>query len=129
MTRALLVISALSAVVGAIATTGCRGGQMEEAYVTYTGGYAPRGHAAILNHNCGSCHTIPGVRGAFGMVGPPLLAFGRRTYIAGRLPNNPENLERWLRNPQQVEPGTAMPDLGLGKGEARDVAAYLYTLR
>ena len=55
--------------------------------------------------------------------------FSRRTMIAGELPNSPDNLVRWIKDPELVEPGTAMPDLGLTDSEARDVAAYLYTLR
>jgi cytochrome c1 len=79
--------------------------------------------------NCGSCHTIPGIQGARGAVGPPLYFFSRRTMIAGELPNTPENLVHWIRSPQSVIPGNAMPDLGLTDTQARDVAAYLYTLR
>jgi cytochrome c1 len=45
--------------------------------------------------------------------------------LAGRLPNGPENLERWLRGPQAVKPGSAMPDLGVTERDARDIAAYL----
>jgi hypothetical protein len=63
------------------------------------------------------------------MVGPPLSNFALRAYIAGQLPNQPENLLRWLQDPQEVEPGTAMPNLGVGLSVARDMAAYLYTLR
>jgi cytochrome c1 len=63
------------------------------------------------------------------MVGPPLTQFGLRAYIAGQLPNQPDNLLRWLQDPQGVEPGTAMPNLGVGPAAARDMAAYLYTLR
>lgn len=98
-------------------------------YRIATGGVAQRGHGVILDKHCGSCHTIPGVSGATGVVGPPLMFFGRRTFIAGQLPNNPENLVRWIRNPQSVEADTAMPDLGLTDQQARDVVAYLYQLR
>lgn len=49
--------------------------------------------------------------------------------IAGELPNTPDNLVRWIKDPKLVEPGTAMPDLGLSDEQARDVAAYLYTLQ
>jgi cytochrome c1 len=63
------------------------------------------------------------------MVGPPLTSWSRRTFIAGEVPNTPDNLVRWLRNPRAIEPGTAMPALGLDDRQARDVAAYLYTLR
>ncbi len=99
------------------------------AYSIPTGGTAANGAKVILSKNCGSCHTIPGIRGAQGLVGPPLFFFSRRTYIAGELPNTPDNLVRWVRSPQSVEPKTAMPDLGLTEQQARDVAAYLYTLR
>jgi cytochrome c1 len=78
--------------------------------------------------NCGACHTIPGIDGARGQVGPPLMYFSHRTFIAGELPNKPENLVRWVTSPQAVEPHTAMPNLGLTNQQARDVAAYLYTL-
>jgi len=98
-------------------------------YTARTGGVAQRGENVILDKNCGSCHTIPGVSGAHGLVGPPLVFFGRRTFIAGQLPNNPTNLVRWIRAPQSVEADTAMPNLGLTEQQARDVAAYLYELR
>lgn len=61
-------------------------------------------------------------------VGPPLMEWARRGYVAGRLPNAPENLVAWLRDPQAISPGSAMPNLGLTAAEARDAAAYLYTL-
>jgi cytochrome c len=73
--------------------------------------------------------VIPGVAEAKGTVGPPLLEFGNRLYISGSLQNSPENLFRWIREPQQVEAGTAMPNLGVTKEQAMDIAAYLYTLR
>jgi cytochrome c len=84
---------------------------------------------AIEQYGCGSCHVIPGVRGADGTVGPPLTDFSHRGYIAGELPNNGDNLIRWIMDPQEVEPGTAMPDLDIGEATARDIAAYLFTLR
>jgi cytochrome c1 len=62
-------------------------------------------------------------------VGPPLDRYGRRVYIVGRLPNTPENLTAWLRTPQRYEPGGAMPNLDVTERDARDIAAYLYTLR
>jgi cytochrome c len=92
------------------------------------GGNPSRGVAALGRFGCGSCHTIPGVRGADGKVGPPLEDWSERGYIAGELPNNAANLIRWIMDPQGVEPGTAMPNLGVGEEQARDVAAYLFTL-
>jgi cytochrome c len=93
------------------------------------GGSAQRGQAVIAAYHCGACHAIPGVRGAEGVVAAPLTRFALRSYIGGELPNTPENLVRWIENPRAVEPHTAMPAVGLSASEARDVAAYLYTLR
>jgi cytochrome c len=91
-------------------------------------GHPDRGAELIARYGCGSCHTIPGVDRANGLVGPPLTRFGARSYIAGELPNNADNLQRWIFDPQSVEPGTAMPDLGVDAIDAQDIAAYLYTL-
>jgi cytochrome c1 len=93
------------------------------------GGDPEQGRAAARVYGCGSCHVIPGVPGARGVVGAPLGEFARRKYIAGNLPNTPENLVAWLRNPQAVEPGTAMPNLNVSESDARNLAAYLATLR
>ena len=92
-------------------------------------GDAERGRAALTAYGCGSCHTIPGVAGARSMVGPPLTDFGVREYIAGQLVNTPDNLVRWIADPQSIEPGTVMPDLGVAPQQALDMAAYLHTLR
>jgi cytochrome c2 len=108
---------------------GCTGETETRAPYRVAVGDSHNGSDAIRAIGCGSCHTIPGIRGADGMVGPPLVSWSRRTYIGGQLPNTPANLVRWLRNPREVEPGTAMPVLGLDERQARDVAAYLYTLR
>ena len=86
------------------------------------------GAVLLAAHGCGSCHIIPGVTGALGTLGPPLERFGRRAYIAGKLPNDFSNLTRWIRAPQVIEPGTAMPNLPVNEAEARAMAAYLYTL-
>jgi cytochrome c len=108
---------------------GCTGGQMTGAYLPATGGDAAQGKKVIVSYGCGACHTIPGIHAAKGVVGPPLYFWGRRTMIAGELPNTPENLVRWLKDPPSAEPATAMPKLGLSDQQARDAAAYLYTLR
>ena len=68
---------------------------------------------------------ISGV-GADAMAAPPLDHFYARSYIAGRLPNTEQNLVNWIQDPQRIEPGTAMPSLGVTQDEARDIAAYLY---
>lgn len=108
---------------------GCVGGQATPSYTVRMSGDPEHGAVLIRNYGCGSCHMIPGIYTARGLVGPPLMYFSRRTMIAGELPNSPENLVRWLLNPKAVEPGTAMPDLGLSSDQAHDIAAYLYTLR
>lgn len=108
---------------------GCRGGRYPRAVEIVPGGNARLGASLIEGYRCGACHTIPGIKDADGLVGPPLTLFARRTYIAGELPNTPPNLIRWIRDPPAVEPGTAMPVLGLSRRQAADVAAYLYTLR
>jgi cytochrome c len=92
-----------------------------------TGGDAERGRRALAAYGCGACHSIPGVAGAAALVGPPLKGVGSRAIIAGKLENNPDNLRRWIIDPQSVTPGTAMPRLGVRPQAARDMSAYLYT--
>jgi cytochrome c2 len=88
-----------------------------------------RGKALTVTLGCGSCHAIAGVEGANGMVGPPLSNIGERSFIAGVLPNTPANMVVWLKSPQSVIPNNVMPDTGLSDRDARDIAAYLSTLR
>jgi cytochrome c1 len=90
------------------------------------GGDPAAGAVAIARYGCGSCHVIPGVERARGLVGPPLTDFALRTYIAGTAVNTPENLAAWIRLPDSVEPGTVMPTLGVSEQDARDITAYLY---
>src|SRR5919202_2454109 len=80
------------------------------------------GRRLIASYGCGSCHSIPGVPGADAKAAPPLDQFYERSYIAGRLPNTEENLIQWIQNPQQISPGTDMPNLGVSADEARDMA-------
>lgn len=93
------------------------------------GASVQRGRASLAGFGCGSCHTIDGVTGAHGRVGPPLTGVASRSIIAGELPNTPENMVRWIRNPEAVEPNTAMPNLQVSEQVANDMVAYLYTLR
>ena len=109
--------------------TGCTGVHETGGFQSPMSGNASEGKVLLQSYGCGSCHVIPGIRTARGMVGPPLLYYSRRTIIAGELPNTPENLVRWIENPPAIEPGTAMPNLGVPEGKARDMAAYLYTLQ
>jgi cytochrome c1 len=90
---------------------------------------AARGRQQIIAYGCGSCHVIPGIGQATGLVGPPLTHFAKRAYIAGEVRNTSEFLTQWIAVPQSIEPGTAMPNLGVSYGKARDIATYLYTLK
>ncbi|PZG02481.1 cytochrome C [Micromonospora deserti] len=83
----------------------------------------------IEYYGCGTCHTVPGVRGADGLVGPPLAGIGDRSYLGGQLTNNAINMQRWIRDPQAVAPGTAMPSLGVTEADAQDLTAFLFTLK
>jgi cytochrome c2 len=94
-----------------------------------TQGDPKRGPMLALKYGCAGCHTIPGVRGPGGKVGPPLAGVGARIYLGGRLTNTPDNLVQWIENPRAVDPQTAMPATGISKREARDMAAYLLALR
>jgi putative membrane protein len=105
---------------------GCR--DAAQASNTSFGGNPKRGAALIQKFGCGACHTIPGIDDAKGLVGPPLDHMGSRVYLAGVLRNTPDNMMEWLRNPQQVVPNNAMPDVGLNEKQARDITAYLETL-
>jgi mono/diheme cytochrome c family protein len=91
-------------------------------------GRPERGEELMSRYGCGSCHLIPGVSWARGKTGPPLDRWAERHYIAGELLNTPRNLVAWIVDPQAIEPGTAMPGLGVSPEEALHVAAYLYTL-
>ena len=92
-----------------------------------TGGDPSRGEAMFIQYGCGGCHGVKHVRKASGAVGPSLDGMPVRAVIAGKLANSPANLEAWIRDPQRISPGTAMPDLNVGERDARDITAFLYT--
>ena len=117
----------LAAALALTAITACR--ESDAATYALTGGRASRGPALMRAYGCGACHTIPGVRGATAIVGPPLSGIASRSYVAGVLTNTPENLTAWIQNPQAIDSKTAMPNLRVGPRDAADIAAYLYTLR
>jgi len=122
----VLLAAAIAAliVVGAVNLTSTDADQRD----LVPGADVDRGRKALVDYGCVTCHTIPGIPGADGKVGPPLTDFAERSVVAGRLPNTTEDAVRWITSPQEVEPGTAMPDTGITREEARDVVAYLYTL-
>ncbi len=108
---------------------GCARRNTDELAQSVTAGNPANGRRLLYSYACGSCHAIPGIGEADGTMGPPLRGLGSRFYIAGVLQNTPENLSRWIAQPQELQPGNAMPDLGVTQEQARDIAAYLYTLR
>jgi cytochrome c len=116
---------------GIAALSACNVGRRDraESAAMLTGGDPRRGAALIDAYGCDACHTIPGIRGANAQVGPALGGLVERVYIAGVLRNTPENLVRWIRDPQAVDERTAMPTLGVSESDARHIAAYLYSLR
>ena len=88
-----------------------------------------RGKTLITQYGCTACHNIPGVQGPRGMVGPPLEHMASRGSIAGKFPNNPDTMARWLQNPQAMDPQNSMPNLKVTPSDSRDMAAFLYTLK
>ena len=97
--------------------------------IALTSGDPDFGRRLTLRYGCASCHTIPGVPGSQGQVGPSLQGFAGRVYVAGVVTNTPDNLMQWIEDPHSIDPKSAMPVTGISHAEARHVAAYLYTLR
>jgi cytochrome c2 len=91
-------------------------------------GSPDRGQVLVSRYGCPACHVIT-KEDPKGLVGPPLTGFANRSYIAGRFPNEPIDMQQWLQHPQAMKPGTSMPDLGVSERDACDIAAYLATLR
>jgi cytochrome c2 len=119
-----LAVAVLLVVVALVAT---HAGRSASARVpAMPGADASRGARLIASYACGACHTIDGIAGADAHVGPPLRDLARRRVIAGKLPNTPQDLARWIARPQQIDPGDVMPDLGLSDQQASDIALYLY---
>jgi cytochrome c2 len=112
-----------------LAIAACNKPDTRREAILLTGGDPDRGMSAIGRYGCGSCHTIPGIRGANALVGPPLTRIASRSYLAGEIQNTPANMVRWLQHPQHIEKGTVMPEMGVTESDARDIAAYLYMLR
>ncbi len=124
MRRAAIVAAALALAVG-----GCNRQNARHDAMMLTGGDPERGVRAIGRYGCAACHTIPGIRGANALVGPPLTRIASRSYLAGEIQNTPGNMVRWIQHPQHIEKGTVMPEMGVTENDARDIAAYLYMLR
>jgi cytochrome c oxidase subunit 2 len=82
-----------------------------------------------MEKNCVNCHSIAGLM-TRGRAAPDLTHVGSRTTLAaGTLPNTPENLAKWLKNPQSVKKGVRMPDTGLKTDQIKYLTAYLEGLK
>ena len=125
---AVLGLALMALVVVYVLGRSASGGIAVAPSTTVEGGNAASGPELLRQYGCVTCHEVAGVRQADGMVGPPLSRLADRAVIAGRLQNTPANLIHWIRFPQEVAPGSAMPDLGVTEPHARDIAAYLYSL-
>ncbi len=115
MTRLVLLVLA-------VLLSGCGNARKPPAGVL---GDPDAGKLALSQYACQACHIIPGVTGSKIYVGRPLDDLGKRRFIAGTLPNDQANLVRWIRDPQSVDPHTAMPDMGVSEKDALDMSAYL----
>jgi len=103
--------------------------ELEKQVTQLTNGDPGRGRDLAQSRGCVGCHDIPGTRGPRGNVGPPLTGIATRVYVGGVLLNTPDNLRQWLLDPPRIDPRSAMPNVGLTDQEARDLSAFLYTLK
>jgi len=124
---AVVGIAALAVIAGIAVDASASRSSLRSHAAAVTGGNPARGEAMFIQYGCGGCHGVKHVRQASGAVGPPLDGIAVRAIIAGKLSNSPDNMQKWIRDPQAVTPGTAMPDLQVGEQDARDITAFLYT--
>jgi cytochrome c2 len=130
VSKRMVAAGAAVLVIGLASAWAYREHRVERQIDTATGGVAKRAIPIMLTNGCAGCHTIPGVPGAQGQVGPRLdSTLSSRRYLAGVVPNDKHNMIRWLRASREMAPHTAMPSTGISEQEARDVAAYLYAIR
>jgi cytochrome c oxidase subunit 2 len=109
--------------------------QQQSPPVTPAGGSAAAGAQIFANAPCAICHTVKGLTGLSPQYsgtfkGPDLTHFGSRSTLAGSiLENTPENLAKWIQDPDKVKPGANMPTLGLKGKDLNDLVAYLESLK
>lgn len=111
---------ALCACVVLFACCGCKSSRSSQSAAMH-----PAAPSLMIQYGCPTCHVIPGVPGAVGKVGPSLYSLAQRSYLAGTVPNTPSDLQRWIMHPQQIHPGTAMPEMGVTPQDAQAIAAFL----
>jgi cytochrome c oxidase subunit 2 len=101
----------------------------QQSQVAHVGDIASDGQRIFETSACINCHAIAGTV-ADGHFGPDLShLMSRETIAAGAAPNTPENLKRWIRNPDAIKPGSRMPAMELSERDLDAVTAYLTTLR
>jgi cytochrome c oxidase subunit 2 len=94
-----------------------------------------KGAELFVGRGCSGCHTINGLEGAAGKVGPNLTHLYSRGRFAGAIFElNEKNLRKWLRDPPGMKPmnpanGQGMPNLGLADDDITSLIAYLETLK
>ncbi len=87
------------------------------------------GRATFLSLSCVNCHTLSGTS-ASGTFGPDLShLMSRATLGSGVIPNTPENLRAWVKDPQAIKPGNLMPNMQLNARELDEVVSYLSSLK
>jgi cytochrome c len=111
-----------------ILITACRPEEIPIVKVDLAGNPA-RGKLLIEQYGCHACHSVPGIEGPAGMIGPGLEHSATRPLIAEKIPNTVENMQRYLENPQAVNPEGTMPNLNVTPEDARDLTAFLLTLK
>jgi cytochrome c len=125
----IVVAVALTALVGSMSVWQSGRAAAEREAAELTGGNPSLGKDALRALGCVACHEVPGFAGTKPRAGPPLAGFALRTFVAGTTENTPHNLVQFIRDPRSVAPRSAMPKLPMSEDQARDMAAYLYTLR
>jgi cytochrome c2 len=126
---ALLLALVAAAIASYVYNTSRQDIEQRQAAIAATGGNPDAAPAIVASYGCGGCHVIPGIAGATGQVGPDLTGLVQRVYVAGVITNTPDNLVRFIVDPRAIDPHSAMPTTGISAAEARDVAAYLYSIR
>ena len=91
-------------------------------------GDAARGKELMNTFACSGCHVIPGLEMG-GNLGPSLEGWANKPMIVNKFPNTADNVIQWLQNPQSMDPQTTMPGVGANPIDARDMTAFLFTLK
>ena len=126
---AIMAVIATAASLGAVYYMQQAAGRDFEAARRLVGGDPEKGLTAMKRYGCAACHTIPGLAGARGMVGPTLAGFSTRPLMPDGMQKTPELVIQWIVNPIGVDPKATMPAVGVTETDARDIATYLFALK